>query len=298
MLPAFLRALIGVVRREPPASLGVLDGFGRIRIGQVWIDEVSFGQALERIEALVRAGHGGSIFTPNVDHVVNADYDPDFRAAYGRASLSLVDGQPVRWASALLGTKLPEKVSGSDLVDPLVKLAVEKGFRVYLLGGMPGVAEQAAVLLRQVYGANVVGVDAPRVSLTRDPGEAAIVERIRQARPDLLLVALGAPKQELFIDRNREALAPAVAIAIGAGLDFLTGRLRRAPRWMQRAGLEWLFRLAQEPWRLGHRYLIRDPRFLGILLRTMREPRGTRLARADVPRPPGPVDSRFGKKEG
>jgi N-acetylglucosaminyldiphosphoundecaprenol N-acetyl-beta-D-mannosaminyltransferase len=250
----------------------------RVLIGRVWIDAVGFRAALKRIAALVDAGVGGSVFTPNVDHIVMAEDDPRFRDAYGRASLVLVDGMPVLWASRLLRTPLVEKVSGSDLVVPLAQLAADSGWRVYLLGGGPGSAATAAARLASEFGVNVVGHDAPVVSADgAAENEAAVFSRIRRARPDLVLVALGAPKQEFWIERARLSLGSAVAVAIGAGLDFVAGNLSRAPRWMCASGLEWLYRLAQEPRRLWRRYLVRDPRFLLVVARTLREPRRARM---------------------
>jgi N-acetylglucosaminyldiphosphoundecaprenol N-acetyl-beta-D-mannosaminyltransferase len=248
----------------------------RVRIGRVWMDALAFPEALRAIEALVASRRGGSVFTPNVDHVVLAEDDAAFRDAYGAASLSLVDGQLLLWASRLLRTPVPEKISGSDLVGPLLELAAARGFSVYLLGGAPGVADEAARIARGM-GVRVAGAECPSIRLDDADGEGrAAAERVRAAAPDLVLVALGAPKQERWIHRHLERLRPAVALGVGASLDFLAGRVRRAPRWISRAGLEWAYRLAHEPRRLAHRYLVRDPRFLPILLRTARSPRSTR----------------------
>ncbi len=255
----------------------------RVRVGTVWIDAVSFSEALEAIADLVNTGQGGSVFTPNVDHIVGAESNARFRAAYGAASLSLVDGTPVLWASRLLGTSLPAKISGSDLIVPLARLAAERGWRVYLLGGAPGVAAEAAERLRSSLGTNVVGYDDARISLDGTGDEQPVLDRIRLARPDLVFVALGSPKQELWSERVRDAIRPAVAVAIGASLDFVTGRVARAPRWMSAAGLEWIYRLAQEPGRLWRRYLIQDPKFLWVVVRTLFEPRHRRTAHVSRP---------------
>lgn len=242
-----------------------------MRLGRVWIDALTFAAALEQIERLVAAGEGGSVFTPNVDHVVTAEDDEEFRRAYDAASLSLADGQPLIWASRLLGTPLPEKVSGSDLVWPLVQRAASRGWRVYLLGGAPGVAAAAARRMETELGVCVAGVDVPEIDVASpDPAGVAAAERVRAARPHLVLVALGAPKQERWIHRNLERMRPSVVLGVGAALDFVAGRVRRAPRWMSRAGLEWLHRLARGPRRLAKRYLLKDPRILAILARTAR----------------------------
>jgi N-acetylglucosaminyldiphosphoundecaprenol N-acetyl-beta-D-mannosaminyltransferase len=226
----------------------------------------------------VDAGNGGCVFTPNVDHVVTAEDDEAFRKAYEDADLVLADGQPLVWASRLLGARLPEKVSGSDLVWPLMEVAAARRWRVYLLGGAPGVAEAAAARFTGQLGVNVVGVDGAHVPLEGTPGEEdPVAERVRRAAPHVVLVALGAPKQERWIHRNAELLRPAVAFGVGASLDFVAGRIRRAPPWMSRAGLEWLHRLAKDPRRLARRYLLKDPRFLFVLARELRTPRALRV---------------------
>ena len=249
----------------------------RVRFGNLWVDALTFEGAIDEIDKLVAEGNGGSIFTPNVDHVVNVEKNPAFRAAYEAARLSLVDGQPLVWASRLLGVPLPDKISGSDLLLPLMRRAAHKRWRVYLLGGMPGVAEKAGSILREQHGVEIVGVDAPMITFTETPSEEeAVVDRVIAARPDLVLVAMGSPKQEVWMHRAEAWLRPAVSIGIGASLDFIAGTVKRAPRWMSKNGLEWLFRLAQEPRRLARRYLVNDPKFLFVLTRTLMDPPGER----------------------
>lgn len=242
----------------------------RVRIGAVPIDPLTLKQALAAVEELVRAGEGGYVVTPNVDHVVNAERLPEFREAYRHAGLSLVDGMPLLWAAKVFGTPLPQKLSGSDLLAPLCARAAFNGWRVFLLGGPPGAAEGAAERLRRQCAVNIVGAAGPRVDADGgDPGSREALRLIREARPDLVFVGFGSPKQELWLYRHREQLRPAVGVAVGAALEFASGRLRRAPRWMSEHGLEWLFRLSQEPRRLWRRYLVDDPRFLAILGRQL-----------------------------
>jgi N-acetylglucosaminyldiphosphoundecaprenol N-acetyl-beta-D-mannosaminyltransferase len=244
----------------------------RLRLGALEVDPLSFPEALDAIEALVASGRGGAVFTPNVDHVVLAEDDAAFRAAYAAADLALADGMPLVWASRLLAVRLPERVAGSDLVLPLLARAAARGWRVFLLGGAPGSAEAAAERARSL-GAEVAGTAAPRVPAdpgAPDPEGDAAVEAIRAARPHVVIVGFGAPKQELWIHRRREALRPAVAVGVGAAIDLLAGRVPRAPRWVSRAGLEWAWRLAAEPRRLWRRYLLRDPRFALVLARELR----------------------------
>jgi len=262
-------------------------GVRRLRIGSVPIDVVRFDEALDAIEALVERRAGGCVFTPNVDHVVKAERVPEFRDAYRNVDLSVADGMPLVWASRLLGAPLPERVSGSDLVLPLARRAARRGWRIYLLGGTDGDAERAGKLLERL-GVALAGVEAPYVDLGA-PGIAAneaTADRVRASGADLVLVALGAPKQEIWIHRHRERLGGTVAIGVGASLAFLAGRVSRCPRWMARAGLEWLFRLACEPRRLWRRYLVEGPAFLPVLLRTWRRRHSNGAPRVPVTRAP------------
>jgi N-acetylglucosaminyldiphosphoundecaprenol N-acetyl-beta-D-mannosaminyltransferase len=238
---------------------------------------LSFAEALREIEELVDSGHGGAVFTPNVDHVVKAESNEAFRRAYEHASLSLADGMPLVWVSGLLGCSLPERVAGSDLLLPVLELASRRRWRVYLIGGAPGVARATAELLSRDLGVCVVGWDDCAIGNDGSDINGDSVARARAASPDLILVGLGPPKQELWIDRSAEAVRPAVAFGIGAGLDFLAGRYLRAPRWMARSGLEWAFRLFQEPRRLWRRYLVEGPRFAHVVLATWLSPRSARV---------------------
>jgi N-acetylglucosaminyldiphosphoundecaprenol N-acetyl-beta-D-mannosaminyltransferase len=153
--------------------------------------------------------------------------------------------------------------------------------RVYFLGAAEGIAARAAAILVERFPKLIVaGVESPRINLAEDPSHrAAILTRLKSAKPDLVLVALGAPKQELWIDEVVDDLRPAVLVGIGASLDFVAGNVRRAPQWMSRNGLEWLFRLGQEPRRLWRRYLLQDPKFAAIVLRGLRLPRQDRVVR-------------------
>ena len=252
----------------------------RVRIGKLSIDVVDFAGAIDAIDRLIAEKNGGTVFTPNVDHVVMAEHDERFRAAYAEAALSLVDGTPVLWASRLLRTPLPEKISGSDLALPLMQRAAERGHRVFFLGGAPGVAELAKSKLEQALPTiQIVGTDASRIDVNAAPSDSELVRRINLTRPDLVMVALGAPKQEIWSHLYSQALKPAVLVGVGASLDFVAGVQSRAPRWMSSAGLEWLYRLGQEPRRLAARYLLRDPEFCLILARQLL----LRSKRAELP---------------
>jgi N-acetylglucosaminyldiphosphoundecaprenol N-acetyl-beta-D-mannosaminyltransferase len=249
----------------------------RLRIGRVWVDALSFRGALREIERLIDSGKGGAVYTPNVDHVIKAESNPAFRRAYEHASLSLADGMPLVWVGRLLGCPLPERVAGSELLGPLLERAAQRKWAVYLLGGAPGVAKAASDMLIRERGVNVVGWDDCQIGMDGSDGTGASIARAQAAKPDLILVALGPPKQELWIDLASERVRPAVSFGIGAGLDFLTGRHRKAPRWMSRVGLEWFFRLMQEPRRLWRRYLVESTRFIPIVLATRLSPLSARV---------------------
>ncbi len=260
----------------------------RVRFGRLWVDALAFGEAIDAVRALVASGTGGAIFTPNVDHVVMADEHRGLRRAYRRADLAFADGMPLVWTSRMLGMRIPEKLSGSDMIIPIVELAAKEDWAVYLLGGMPGepgAAELAAERLSARFGVRIVGVDPAFVSMDGKGAEdAAVLARVKAARPDIVFVALGAPKQELWISRSLDEIHPAVAIGCGASLDFISGQLSRAPQWVSNAGFEWAYRLAQDPARLWKRYLLRGPRFLGILFRTSRMLKVQRVRQVTTPR--------------
>lgn len=251
----------------------------RIRFGTIHADFITFDETLDAIEQLVSSGHGGTVLTPNVDHVVQAEHSNELRSAYERAALSLVDGMPLVWMSTLLGHPLPEKISGSDLVRPLMSRAASSGMSVYFLGSAPGVGDEAGKILRkEMPTLQIVGIDSPPLGFDKNPAlERETMEKVAAANPDLVLVALGCPKQELLMDRWFERMAPAVMLGIGASLDFISGRVKRSPQWMSRWGIEWVYRLSRDPKRMAKRYLIQDAAIIPIFLQMLRCPKHKRI---------------------
>jgi len=244
-------------------TVSPLAGPPRVAIGPLEVDRLSFDDAVDRIVDLAASKKGGYIVTPNIDHVVIADQDPRFRAAYEDAALSVCDGFPLLVTSRLLGARLPEKISGSDLAMPVLRRAAEQKLTVFFLGAGPGVAEKAkAKVCELLPGIRIVGTSAPMVNMDDPPSARdAIVAELKAASPHLVFVAFGAPKQELLCHEIAPRVSPSVLLGVGATLDFLAGTVKRAPSWMSRVGLEWAFRLAQEPKRLAHRYLVRDTQY-------------------------------------
>jgi exopolysaccharide biosynthesis WecB/TagA/CpsF family protein len=239
----------------------------RVRILGTGIDRVTQQDAEDHVAALVEAGEGGLVVTPNVDHLLILRQDREFQEIYRHASLVLADGMPLVWASWLLGLPLPERVAGSDLLPRLCAMASRRGFRVFFLGGPPEALSGSLERLRQKFPQlQLAGGYAPPFGFELDAEEEQrALSSVLEAKPDLLFVCLGAPKQEKFLWRHCAELGGIVGMGIGISLEFLTGRIRRAPPWMRRAGLEWLHRLHQEPRRLFPRYL-RDAAFPGLLL--------------------------------
>ncbi len=246
----------------------------RISIGSVPVDRVTREDAIWKIDALISVRRGGYVVTPNIDHIVLAARDSRLGEAYRRASLSLADGQPVVWMARALGARRQQRASGSDLIDPLMAYAAAHARKVFFFGARPEVsAEAERVLVGRHRGLAIVGRDTSFWSPdeTTAPEDSPVVRAVRASGASLLVVALGCPKQELWMARHAQALAPTVAIGLGGSLDFVAGAVSRAPSWMSNAGLEWAYRLAQEPRRLAYRYLVRDlqivPIFTGDLLR-------------------------------
>jgi N-acetylglucosaminyldiphosphoundecaprenol N-acetyl-beta-D-mannosaminyltransferase len=212
------------------------------------IHAVTNAQTLALIEQFIAAGQPRQLCTVNPEFVVAAQRDAEFRAIINNAALALPDGIGLLKAARFLGAApLPERVAGSDLVVKLAELSHRKGYRIYFLGAGEGVAEQAVENLRARYpNLQAAGVYAGSPELEEDE---AIVRRILPTRPDILLVAYGAPKQDKWIARNLERLQIPVCMGVGGSFDFLAGRAKRAPGWIQRLGLEWLHRLVMQPWR-------------------------------------------------
>lgn len=240
-----------------------------IRLFGIAIDNLTMAQALERLRILLTEEGGHHyVVTPNVDHVVRLRRDALFRQAYAGASMVLADGMPLVWASRWLGRPLKMRVTGADLLPCVCELAASMDKSVFLLGGLDGVAERAAHNLRLAYPRlQIAGTYSPPMGFERDPAEERrVVERVNGAKPDVLALAFGAPKQELWIAGHRQDLHFGVALCIGAAIDYAAQAVERAPHWMQQRGLEWLWRLMQEPRRLWKRYLIEDLGFMPLLL--------------------------------
>jgi N-acetylglucosaminyldiphosphoundecaprenol N-acetyl-beta-D-mannosaminyltransferase len=262
-----------------------------LAIDAVRMDDVL--AAVERAVSLRRTGtlaRGLAVFSANVDMIVKAARDPGFAAALAQGDLLLADGVPLLWMARGLGARLPERVAGSDLVPALAACAARTGASVFLLGAAPGVADRAAEgLIRANPGLRVAGTLAPPMGFDADAGaRARAADAVRAAGADVVLVALGAPRQERFILAERDRMGAAAAIAVGGALDMAAGLLRRAPGPLRGSGIEWAWRLALEPRRLARRYLVEDAAIAPLFARAA----WRRWMRRDAPVEPPAVAPR------
>lgn len=238
-----------------------------IRLGNVPISRVSFDQAEALIGGWIGAEPFRLVVTPNVDHIMTLQQDERFMAVYERADLSLADGKPVIWAAQYLGLGALEKVSGSDLVPRLCERGGREGWRAYFVGGRsPKELKRCLAAIERRYNGLIVDGYCPPMGFQLIQEESRrLLDAIRDAQPDILFFACGAPKSEIWMDEHREQLGRGVGLGIGAGLRFLAGLERRAPRWMQQLGLEWSWRMMMEPRRLWKRYLVEDMKFFPLV---------------------------------
>lgn len=230
------------------------------------VDNVTEEEALAKIEAFIENGRPHQVVTVNPEFVMAAQSDANFFQVLKEADLSLPDGVGLLWAARFLGIPLNERLAGVDTVRRIASLTAERGYRLFLLGAAEGVAEATAMGLEEENpGLKVVGTYAGSPDRKE---EEEIIEMIRAARPHLLLVAYGAPQQDLWIHRHLGRLGVPVAMGVGGAFDFISGKAQRAPGWMQRLGLEWLHRLLHEPWRW--RRMLALPKFVWLVLTSSR----------------------------
>jgi N-acetylglucosaminyldiphosphoundecaprenol N-acetyl-beta-D-mannosaminyltransferase len=256
----------------------------RFVLGRVPVDRISMEYAAVLVtEALVHRGELPplTIVGANAQLVTLAERDPRFAEAMRQADLSVPDGVSVVMASRLLGEPIPERVTGGDLMERMCREAAYLGFSVFFLGGLPGAAEMAAFNLRERFpGLQICGTYCPPCGFENDASEQArILREVERRDPDLLCVAFGAPKQEIWMQENRLRLRVGAILPVGAAFDTQAGLRRRAPRWMQRLALEWFFRLMMEPRRLGRRYLVGNTQFIALVLRQWARQTLDRIAR-------------------
>ena len=240
--------------------------FRTVELMGMRIAETDSSGLLDHVFTALGEGRGGWIVTANLDILRRSVLDSDCRALYGAADVRVADGMPLVWAARLAGSPLPERVAGSTLTSALAERAEREGRSIYLLGGDEGAAEGCRRVLEERHPELVItGTSSPRVSAPASWKEAEAIARVIPADTDLILVGLGSPKQEQLIQKLGQRFPRAWLMGVGITFSFIAGDVQRAPVWMQRAGIEWLHRMSQEPGRLARRYLIEDLPFAALL---------------------------------
>ena len=224
----------------------------------VWglsLARITSDELIDLVDRMIERREPSFFITANLHYAMLSSREPRLADVNQRAKLIVADGMPLVWYSRLLGRRLPERVTGADNVYRLARRAAERGHRVFLLGGLSEVAQAAGRRLTELYpGLNLVGIESPMIDSLSPKEHTDLIDRIRRAEPDLLFVALGQPKGELWLAENIDSLGVPACVQIGASLDFVAGRVRRAPRWIQRIGAEWFYRITREPRRMLPRY--------------------------------------------
>lgn len=237
----------------------------RIEMMGCQIDNLSMEETLHTIEKFIQSGRPHQHVVVNVDKLVKASRDVELRRIINECPLINVDGMPVVWASRLLGKPLKERVAGVDLFESLMKRSAEKGWRVYLLGAR----EEVVLGVKQIYMRKYPGLTVAgyRNGYWKPEEEAEVVEQIKAAQADLLFVAISSPMKEHFLGRYQAEMKIPFAMGVGGTFDVAVGKVKRAPVWMQEAGLEWFYRFLQEPRRMFKRYFVDDMFFFWLLLK-------------------------------
>jgi N-acetylglucosaminyldiphosphoundecaprenol N-acetyl-beta-D-mannosaminyltransferase len=240
---------------------------GRVELMEMPIDPLTHGEVLGSIIGALARGEGGWVITPNLDHLRAFRNRPELRRHFREADLVMADGMPLVWASRLQHTPLPERVAGSDLIWSLTRGAARLGASVFLVGGSPGTADQAARRFVEAEpGLQIAGTRCPPFGFERDSRELADIEQaVLEAQPDLVYVGLPLDKQVALIPRLRGRMPTSWFLGLGVSFSFVSGDVSRAPPWMRATGLEWTHRLLQEPRRLARRYLLEGLPFAGSL---------------------------------
>jgi N-acetylglucosaminyldiphosphoundecaprenol N-acetyl-beta-D-mannosaminyltransferase len=250
---------------------------GRVEVLGCRIDALDMPQTVARCERIIEERRVTQQVSINAAKVIALRNDPRLRQIVNQCELVNADGQSIVWASRLLRCPLPERVAGIDLMFELLALARRRGYRVYILGARQDVLEAAAAKLQLRYpGLNLCGWHHGYFA---DAEARGIAEEIGRTSPDILLVAMSSPRKEYWLAEHGCTVGAPLLLGVGGSIDVVAGVTRRAPRWMQRAGLEWLYRLAQEPRRLGRRYAVTNIQFLGLLAAELIRTQGARHRR-------------------
>ncbi len=247
--------MIGQVTSEPSPRISVLG---------VPIDVLTMDQTIARIEEFIRSKEPHTVITADSSGIVEAHNDPEFFKIFQSADLVTPDSVGVLWAARKKGTPLPERVSGIDIFERLCRRSAEKGYKLFLLGSEPGIADMAAERCRLLFpGCNIVG---SRHGYFPPDSDEVVAQEVAESHPDVLFVAMGMPRQEKFIRKTQGIIGASVAIGVGGTLDVYSGRAKRAPRWIQKIRMEWFYRLLQNPKKIAK--VKNLPVFIRMVLRS------------------------------
>ena len=235
------------------------------------IDNLTIDEIIDSIFEIVKSKNTSQVVGVNVDQYLLTRKNEYSRRIFNEAALVFIDGKPIMLMAKLLGYKIRQRITGPDLMELLCKKGARYGYKIYLLGAAPGVAKKCGEILEAKYpGINVVGSYSPPFGFQKDKNEMVkIVHMLRESKADMLFVGMGSPKQDIFIYENMQDYQIPISFSMGAALDFIAGNVKRAPRWMIECGLEWLYRVWQDPQRLWKRYFVHDMKIVPIFLREL-----------------------------
>lgn len=238
----------------------------RMKFLNIEVDNVNMEETIDEVKNLINTPGYHYVVTPNAAHIVMLEEDLEFKKVYDDADLILTDGMPLIWISKAYGTPIKQKVSGSDAFPLICNMAAENGYKIFILGAAEGVAAKAAEKLKVKYpNLQVAGTYSPIYGFEKDEKEIKkVIDIVNDAKPDILFVGVGAPKQEKFIHKYKNELKVPISLGIGAAIDFEAGNIKRAPKWMQKSGLEGFYRFFKEPRRLFKRVFIEDFKIFGL----------------------------------
>lgn len=239
----------------------------RIKFMNTYIDNLTADEAVKYIEKCIQDRKIGHVITPNVDQIIRIEKDNYFKEICDNAELLLVDGHPLMWIAKYYKKPFKEKICGSDLVPKLCEVAAKKGYSVFFLGAAPGVAEKAAEnLIKEYPELNVAGTYSPPLGFENDKDEIKKINDILlKSKADMLFVGMGVPKQDIFIYENKDNYKIPMSFSIGGAIDFIAGKQKRAPKWISNIGMEWFYRLVNDPRRMFKRYIVDDMRIFKLV---------------------------------
>lgn len=248
----------------------------KVKLLNTYVNNLNISETIDTIEKLINSDKKSYLVAVNVDVIMKIENDSYLREITDNADMVLVDGKPLIWISKIHRKPIKAKISGSDLVPLLCKVAANKGYTIFILGGKDGIADKAKQNLEKQYSSiKIVGTYAPPFGFEKSQEELdKINSMISVVRPDMLIVCFGCPKQEKFIFENYQKYDAKVSICAGATVDFLAGNVKRAPKWLSDHGFEWFYRFTQEPKRLFKRYFIDDAKVIKLLWKYRIENRG------------------------